>query len=67
MVVNQARSMLLANVPLDKLQKQLHEADAKAAGRKGETKWDRDMAEFEICLIQDKLAYVDAHEKRAGK
>jgi hypothetical protein len=61
MVVSSARTALLANMPLERIQKLIR--DAEAQGARG-NKWEQDMAQFQTCLLDNKLAYVEAHEKR---
>jgi hypothetical protein len=63
-VVNKAVEVLRENMPLEQVQKLMRDADAQAARGKA---WEKDVAEFQICLLNNKIAYAEAHERAAKK
>jgi hypothetical protein len=61
-VLRKANQVLLANVEDGQLQRMLDEADRTSGSRA-----EQDMAQFQYCLIMNKFAYSDMHEKRAKR
>lgn len=57
-----ANSVMLANMDIIDVQRLIRQADAQAAsGNKNE----RELANFQVCILDAKIAYAEAHEKRA--
>ena len=64
LVIQKAYSVLRSNMPLAQLQKLTRDAEAKAAGG---NKWERDVAEFQVCLLDQKLYYAESRGGLAPK
>lgn len=61
-VLQKANQVLLSNMDDAQLRRMLDQADRTTGGRA-----DQDMAQFQSCLIQNKIAYAEAHERRAKR
>lgn len=61
-VLAKARQVLLSNMDDAQLRRMLDQADRTSGGRA-----EQDMAQFQSCLIQNKIAYAEAHERRARR
>lgn len=61
-VLKKANQVLLSNIDDAQLRRMLDQADRTSGGRA-----EQDMAQFQSCLIQNKIAYAEAHERRARR
>lgn len=61
-VLAKANQVLRSNMDDAQLRRLLDQADRTSGGRA-----DQDMAQFQSCLIQNKIAYAEAHERRAKR
>lgn len=64
MVVNKAAEVLRSNMPIEQIQKLIR--DAEALGARG-NKWEQDIAQFQICLLDNKIYYAELREQRAKR
>lgn len=61
-VLAKANQVLLANIDDAQLRRMLDQADRTSGGRAAQ-----DIAQFQSCLLLNKIAYAEAHERRAKR
>lgn len=59
-----ANSVMLSNMDIIDIQRLIRRAEAQGSGGNSN---ERELASFQVCILDAKVAYAEAHEKRGAR